>query len=333
MSKNITLFASGRVAVLSTKLFGQDKFNRLAEASSLDNAVKILYENNYAGGMSVASPTEYEQLLEKELDILLSFFAEMSPNQYITDCFIADYDYTNAKIFEKARRMGVDALEKAYCHGSIDKTVLRDFIESNNYSELPISMQNALKAIDRAYENGVGSPQFIDTTLDKAKYEHIFASLSKTRSKVVTEYFVAEVDMLNVLTAFRCAAIHFDKKRFEPMLIGGGQICLEKLVEAYEKGVDALNAFVGDTRYKKIGELAYESVKEHKPLVNAELACLNTKKQILTPYKNDMESVFPLVNYFMSKKTEIENIRWILVGVKNKVEEEIIKTRIKELYV
>ncbi len=333
MTDNITLYASGRVAVLSTKLIGREKLNRIAESNSLDAAVKILYENNYAGGMTVNSGSDFEQLLDKELEITVDFFKSMSPNKFLTDCFILGYDYTNAKLLQKARRMGIDAKNSATKFGNIDVNFLADAIDSIDYDDLPKPMSDALRIIDEAYESGKGSAQFIDTVLDKAKYANILDNLKFAKSIYANEYFTADIDMMNILTAFRCLYIHYKDNQYAEMFIDGGSLILDEIVKAYGKGLDGLLNYTHDTPYRKLGDICAESIRQDKPIVNAEIYFSNIKKKILTPYKNDMETVYPLVNYFMSKKTEIENLRWILVGVKNGVKEEVIKSRIKELYV
>ena len=333
MTDNITLYASGRVAVLTTKLIGREKLNRLAESSSLENAVKMLYESNFGGGMTLTNSIDYEQLLDKELEMTLDFFKAMSSNKFLTDCFTLGYDYTNAKLLQKARRMGVDAKDYTSHFGNIDVDFLADAISSIDYDDLPKPMGEAMRQIDQAYENGKGSPQLIDTILDKAKYAHILENLKYAKSKYASEYFVADIDMMNILTAFRCVVVHYDEQQYSQMFIDGGSLILSEILKAYGKGVDGLTAYTHETPYRKLGDICAENIRQDKPLVNAEIYFANIKKKILTPYKNDMETVYPLVNYFMSKKTEIENLRWILVCVKNNVKEDVIKSRIKELYV
>ncbi|MCH5153534.1 MAG: V-type ATPase subunit, partial [Clostridiales bacterium] len=47
------LYANGRIAVMSTRLLTADKFTRLAECSTLIEALRVLTENGYGNGLTV----------------------------------------------------------------------------------------------------------------------------------------------------------------------------------------------------------------------------------------------------------------------------------------
>ncbi len=330
MPQDNTLYPNGRVAILSTRLLTADKFNRLAEANGLDACVKILYENNYGNGLVLGDPKDFEQLLYKEAELSMQFFIDMTANSKVTDCFILPNDYTNAKLLVKARILGIDVLDKLLV-GTIDKDILTQAVNQQKYDLLPSILSDALVEID-SIENGL-SPYLIDTILDKAKYKHILFNSKKSNIKEITQYFICEIDTLNIMSAFRCYSAHFDTQKFEFMYIDGGTVACQELVSALNKGVDYLQGLFHYTKYKDFAITCAEELRSGRTLAVAEIMSANMKKNIITPHKNEMESVTPLIAYFLSKKTEIDNIRWILVCKKNKVDETTIKQRLKELYV
>ena len=66
----------------------------------------------------------------------------------------------------------------------------------------------------------------------------------------------------------------------------------------------------------------------HKAQAEAE----GVKRNALMPFKGN-DGIEPVVLYFMSKKTEIANVRLALVCKKNGLDAEALSERIKELYV
>lgn len=46
----------------------------------------------------------------------------------------------------------------------------------------------------------------------------------------------------------------------------------------------------------------------------------------------DMFSIAPIVAYYLTKKTELKVVKLIVAGIKNHVDPQIIKERMRELY-
>ncbi|MCM1043569.1 MAG: hypothetical protein NC350_05120, partial [Corallococcus sp.] len=82
-----TYYANGRVAVLSTKLFGADKFARIAESRDMTEAVKTLAESGFGGGIALENPNDYELLLRNELNQTVELLKELSSDKYVTRYF------------------------------------------------------------------------------------------------------------------------------------------------------------------------------------------------------------------------------------------------------
>lgn len=83
----------------------------------------------------------------------------------------------------------------------------------------------------------------------------------------------------------------------------------------------------GDARRK----IAF-SLVESGDLVAFEKDADDALLKIWKDEASDMFSVAPIVSYYLTKKTELKNVKLIVAGIKNKVPEKTIKERMRELY-
>lgn len=333
MSQNNNYFPNGRTAMLSTKLLSEEKFNRMIDCKSLADAVKILYESNYANGMLLDNVNEFEKLLVKERQTLLDYFVDMSSSSRVTDLFVLPVDYLNAKILMKNKALGRVAYE-CVLSGVLDADKLSSAISTGKYEELPKYFSDALTQLDKAIEDGTITPTLIDCTLDKAMYGHILLRLKGCANKAIVDYFNAEIDFVNILTAYRCVKANIPSDKTREMLLPYGRYGIDELTEAVAKGANGMTKLLEScSSYKELSEICFDAINHDKSLVGAEMWCVAYKRGLILPYKNDIEQITPLVAYFLSKTAEIDNVRLILVCVKNKVDPILIRERLKDLYV
>lgn len=325
------IFGAGRVGLLSTKLFTQEKFNRLAESQTLYDVVKILSESGYADGMSLESEQDYIQLLQKELEITVGFFKDLTSDTTVSDCFLLQYDYVNAKMMMKAKYMRVDCLADCYTVGLIDKTQLWDSVSVEEYETLPKEMRVACEKIDLAFFEEKREPSLIDLLLDKAMYAHIVRVLKGCRVQSVKNYFAIEIDTANIITMLRCHRANYPLERFEEMLVSGGTLTADFFREVYAEPVEKWET-VSDNRYSALIAKGVSSLQNGSSLYDCTVMAEQMKIETLAP-KNYELTIEPLVCYFLSKLREIENVKIIIVGIKNKTDSQRIKDKLKALYV
>ena len=109
--KDIQFYANGRLAVLSTKLLGADKFLRLSECNTLSEAVRVLTEGGYGGGVTVENPNDYEKILMAETDSAIRLFAELCYDKYAVKYFLCRFVCHNVKVLMKRKYMRVEGVD------------------------------------------------------------------------------------------------------------------------------------------------------------------------------------------------------------------------------
>lgn len=321
-------FAAGRTAVLSQRLLSAEAFNRLADCQSVQQAMKMLRETGYD---TVAS-ADYEEMLKRQLNDAVAYLKEMTSEPRVTDTFVLFYDYINAKIMMKSKYMRTDNTYLCYDCGLIDKDKMWHDISLDDYRDLPAPMAAALEKIDWSFAEGKREPAIIDILLDKAMYEDIRRHLKGSVPRSVKEYFFLQADCNNFIALYRAKRASLPAERVRQTLAEGFTFCVNDLIALYEQDVSLLTEFFAKTDYRWLAEKCSQCLAENKDFGKCYEETEKRKRQCLAVCKNNI-SVEPVICYYLSKVAETDNIRTVLICIKNGVDKSAIKERIKELYV
>lgn len=313
------LYANGRVAVMSTRLLGFDKLSRLAESNTLSEAVKLLAEAGYGGGVIPDNPNDYEQLLVAELDVALKTLKELCANKHAVRFFLAKYDYLNAKALMKCKYMRADGLKYCYREATLDPELMQQAFIADDYSLCTENMAEACDKIDSEFSEGRRSPSIVDVTLDKAMFEdmRVYAKKCKFKYRFINDMFLYDVDTINLMTVYRARKAGIDKSVFADMIIDCGTICRDVLLSLFDDE-------------SKASDLSYD-YKRFCATINDNVgfAVAETdKKARMFKFLHDnvdLLTIQPVLEYFFSKVNEIDKCRRILSAVKNGVDKDKIK--------
>lgn len=320
------IFASARAKAKELNLFSEERLHRMTEAKNIDDAVRILAEANYGGGMNVTSYNFYDVLAEEER-LATEFIREAAPKGMGIECFFMRNDYHNLKVLVKAKYTGSDYEEMILPDGNYSFNELKEKYENNKLVFVNSYMGDAVKNIERYFETNGVSPRKIDTEIDKAMYKEIAEELKKKEvDKYIKEYFTTVIDATNVGSLYRTITLGADWKFFEDNFIEGGEIAFETFKES---GLDMakLEKLVAGTKLKTM----FVGV-ENGDLSRFETAKDNYLLTIFAANKGDMFSVAPIVGYYLGKLNEIKVIRVVLICLKNNVSAEEMKKRVRALY-
>ncbi len=327
---NSLVFANARIKALESNLLTADKITRMVDSSSLEEAVKVLAESNYGGGMGVSNPKLFDQILLAEEKNTANLIRTLVPEGYGVECFLLRNDYHNAKVFVKAKYSSIKDIESILKpYGTIEIEALKEGIASDNYSLLPNAMKKALEEIDLAFVNGKGSPKKIDVKLDLAMFENIFDNLTSIKGSI-KEYFVKLVDLTNIATMMRSKKANLNLKAFEEGYINGGTIDIKKLGSLYECNTDTL---VDTMKYSEYKDAFLKLLEDRDTaLIKYEIYMDNLLLSIFKKERYNMFSPSPIVGYYLGKLTEIKMAKLVLVCINNDVDKKIIRQRLRDLY-
>ena len=321
------IFASARAKAKENNLFTEEKLHRMMEAKTLDDAVRVLAEANYGGGMAVNNENFYDVLAEEE-NLATAFLRESAPKDMGIECFFMRNDYHNLKVLVIAKYANLDEYDYMLLpDGNVPFAELKDKFENGRIKFFNAYMGEALATIEKSFETDGLSPRKIDTEIDKAMFKEIDATLkNKDADKYVREYFSVLADTTNIGSMVRTITLGGDTAFFEENFVVGGEIPIDTF-KACGADMAKLRKTVEDSKYKKL----FENVEE------GDLSSFETAKdeyllKIFSANKSDMFSVAPVVGYYLGKLNEIKVIKVVLVCIKNKVKYEEMKKRVRALY-
>lgn len=300
-------------------LLGGDKLQRISDAASVEEALRLLSEAGYPAGQT---PDEVLAAAEKEASL---FFKSTLTKGYGLELFLTLDDYHNAKVAAKAYYFGA-AKEGYKPEGTLLLSSVEEALEKTEYQSLPEAMKQAFLALDKLKAKESLYPSAVDILLDKAAFEELKEGI-KGAHATVREYFLLLADLKNISIAYRAGKAGFQKEKAKEMLLPIGTLSEKDLMLIFDLGEEGAERISATPLLKealltlKEGMTAYEVFTE-----NALLSLL--KKQ-----RYDMFSPAPIAGYYVGKQREIKNVRLILARLQNGVDKEIIKKRMRELYV
>jgi V/A-type H+-transporting ATPase subunit C len=332
MSESISLeYANARVKSLENNLLTADKFTRMIDCQTLEEAVKILAESNYGGGSGIDNPKNFDRVLEAEERNVTDFVRSVLAEGYGIECILLKNDYHNAKAFVKIKYSSLaEAPSLIKPRGILDTDKLREGIMSDNYGDFPLPMAKALDLIDNAFSIGTRSPRLIDVLLDKAFFEDASEHLAKAKKSVIKDYFVRLTDFTNIASFIRSKKAGMPLKLFEESFIEGGLLERSRFSAFYESNIETVAEAMRYGDYYK----AFERILEDKQgaLIRFEAYTDNALIAIFREERHNLFSPAPIAGYYLGKLTEIKMAKLVLVCINNNVEKSIIRQRLRELY-
>lgn len=319
---NKFVYQNAQIKSRESKLLTLQAEQRLFDAQNLPDALKVLVELGYGSG---ADADGVDAIFEKEEENLLALLNEMNVDGAL-DAFYADNDFLNLKTALKAYATGSKGVYLPSGLVKVEDIILA--VETDDSSAVFAQMKSAIELAKPLIEDEKGvDPRKIDCIVDKKAYEYKLKAAKKC-GKTAKEYFERKIDFANVGSFFRCRKLHLPVDFFKEGFIDGGKVSVEKYEKIYDLPLDALCELYKGTH----AEREVLSLVESGNIVAFEKESDDALLKIWKDEASDMFSVAPIVSYYLTKKTELKNVKLIVAGIKNKVPEKTIKERMRELY-
>lgn len=330
MSFKSAVFASARVKSRESKMLSQERLSRMTEATTAEDVLKILYESSYAEGVMISDAKEYQKMLDSELNNLITFFKEVCPDKNVLRCFLLNYDYNNAKAIIKAKYSKTKEYDfMTYENALIDIKQLVEYIYNDNYTFLPPYMAKALSNIDISYASYGKNPALWDNELNKAYYNDIKQQAEKCNDKI-KNYFQLKADIENLLTVIKCKALNLEVKDFDKQFVGGGQLGSKVFEQTLGSSYDSAAEFFKHTNLSELAQKGFKSL-ESDGITLIEKEADDILNSYFSKFTNELDTVYPLLDYYLKKIAEIKNIKLIFTAISGGAEKAEIKKRLRAI--
>lgn len=322
-----------RLRVLETRLLDKAKIDRMIDGDSANEALKVLQESEYAGVMTgVKRPEDYEMVLARELKRVYELMYDASPVKSLVDIMSIKYDYHNIKVILKGMFLQKDFSHMLIPVGMIDVQTLKHSIENNNLGDLNETMKEGIIKAKEVFEE-TKDPQVIDIILDNTMFKEMREIAKQIDDKFVDKYVKVTIDSTNIKTLLRVKKQKKDKDFLEEVIIEGGEIDKDTLISMLYDAPENISNKLAFTDYGEMIKLGIEDFTKSGSVNELERLVDNYIMNMMKEAKYIPFGVEPLLAYIYAKETEIKIVRIIMVGKLNNISGEVIRERLRDIYV
>ncbi|HNR05533.1 MAG TPA: V-type ATP synthase subunit C [Bacillota bacterium] len=333
MSENKYLYSVTRIRALETKLLDKAKIERMIEARNADEIIKILYETEYANSISeMKSVEDYESVLSKELSNTYKLLSEISPVPELTNLFQLRYDIHNLKTLLKSSYLDEENDELLSEIGTIPIQQLKGMIKEKVFSDLDPLVRESLEEVVGEFTVNP-DPQLIDVTLDKALYKLMYKAAKDNKSSFLTDYISTQIDLINIKSLIRVKSMGYGREFLKKVILENGKLDYAFFSDIFDESLETL---IDRLAYKDYGKVVEEGISNYiktKSLTKFEKLSDDFIFELAKKGKFVAFGIEPLIGYLMAKENETKIIRMIMVGKINEIPNELIRERLRDVYV
>ncbi|HEY8393039.1 MAG TPA: V-type ATPase subunit [Capillibacterium sp.] len=306
-------YAVGRIRMLETKLLPTAFFERLLKATSVPEALGLLTETAYSLNKGTR---DYEAVFEEELFQVYRILRELAGDAPELLVFLHRWDLQNLKLLlvaggkVKPSRLGV-----------IPFAELERMVAAGDYAALPPEFQAVLANLP---EDGPDRA----AALDQAYYRYGWRIFGK-HTGLLRDYWRARMDLLNLMILLRLRKKGAAREEFARFLVDPGFISRKDWLSRFEEPQAELGSLLEYTPYRDLWREREENLMNLPSLERAvdDYLLGIVKKAKLVPL-----GIEPLIGYLLAKEREILNLRLVFTGKLNKLPEETVRRRLRDVY-
>ncbi len=320
-------YAVGRIKVLESRLLTPHRLNRLIEAD-YSEALHILDEvelGDYLMGARVAG--EVDVGLIRYLRDVYSLLEEMLPeDSCLVDFFLSRYDFHNLKVILKSR---MDGKEEGLLPGlgRLEVEELREGIDEPKL--LPPAYRAALEEIKEAQL----SPQETDMVMDKHFFSYRLQLAEGEKNAFLKEYARTAIDFANLKTIVRGRKLGKGREFMQLVLVEGGKLGKDDLLELYEKPYDEMIKALGKARYPSTLMSFMEGADEIVRLTDFDRRVDDYLMELTRRARRISVGMEPIFGYVKAREVEVTVVRIILMGKLHNLSPADIEKMVRKLYV
>ncbi|NLL81520.1 MAG: V-type ATP synthase subunit C [Tissierellia bacterium] len=322
-----------RTKVLETKLLSRAKIDRIIDAKDVDDVLKALNETEYSNSFSgVSGANDYEVILSNELKRVYNLMREVSPDPRVVDLLALKYDYHNLKVLVKETEYDKDFSDLYVPVATIDPKELRQAYIEQDFEQIPQEFQNALEAVLKDLQE-TKDPQRIDLIFDKYYFSHLYNMALATKVDLFINYVRDLIDFTNIKSAIRLKKQNKDFKFYDDAILENGNIDKEDILSTFNDSIDDMINKFKNTKISTNLIMGLDSYKETERLTDFEKYMDDYLMELNKESKLINFGPEPIFSYIVAKEAEIKTLRIILVAKLNNLSPEVIRERVRELYV
>lgn len=316
-------YAVARIRYRENKLLNDAELNTLLSAKNADAVIRQLRDKGWGDNTGTDDP---DSLLRREREKVWEFIDEIVPDKSVFDFLLIPNDFHNLKVAIKSITRDMKPDDMLLHNATIDPMTIYDAVSKREYDSLPDFLaETAKQAMSVLLQTSDG--QLCDIIIDKACMEYV-EKLGKASSEEIIrlycELFVASAD---IKIAIRSA---HTKKRLDFIqrsLAACETLDVDRLATAASLSYEDVLKYLETTRYSSAIPAIRVSMSAF------EKWCDDTITEAMKPQKWEPFTIGPVVAYLIARENEIKAVRMILSAKINGLSDDVIKERLRMMYV
>lgn len=314
------------------RLLKTEDFERMIKADDLASALDILKGTDYEFDQAeVLRTKDFNQFAMNHLANVYRELYELAPTPELIDLFTLRYTYHNLKVLLKQYilKENYESLLIPIGHLSIDS--LKNLVETGESDVAHPIMVEAVQSAKSDYEER-GLIEAVTVYMDTYYFRHLRAITNEIDYSPITNITDTLIDLYNLTSVVRSLNQGKPRSHLYALLSSSGSISKQDIID------ESMNGAVSVLR-KLYSGMSYGSQLETVIEDNNRIDTLKLDKlmddlihQIVSEGIYQAFGPMPLLGYIYAKETEVTNLRLILVGKDNDIEEEKLRERVRKVY-
>ena len=290
------LFGSGRAAALEKRLLSRDEIKSMTDSEPM----RVLRDKGYGG--EYAGDDDEEKLIRGELRACRKLTEELLADEKAAYALFLRADIQNLKSFIKLRLLGRDITpENADENGNYDPVHLALCVKLWEFDGLNEDLQKELAALDEELALR-RDPQTVSVWLDRA----YFRIARKCGDAVLMRMLGTECDYVNLITLLRMRGTGIERDAFIKLLMPEYEIETKLIADNLTGDIDAKK--LTRTMPERVRRIAMPAIEAGDAATIQKLRD-ETLTQMIREHRSEMETIYPVVWYYIARQREAEIIR------------------------
>lgn len=319
------------VRVHENHLLNKSHYDRMLEAPSYEDALRVLLDTKYREDVEQAiDDKEYETMLNKELRRTYQMIIDQVPNPQLSELITLEYAYHNIKVLFKEF-----ITDKDFSSTLIDigKHPIFEFRKAISTQDSQVLSPAYIASIRELHQNFQETPSIndIDVYVDREYAEHLVYLAEKIDDPAISEYVLDKIDLKNLSIFLRALVSGSSANHIQAVLSDHGSLPVRNYVDLVAGGLDHALTVLGEGPMRDLISKAYDD-NHNFSLSRLEKAIDTAEVDYLSQAKMEVFGPLPVLAYVNAIETEVKNIRLILTGKINSIDPNIVRERMRLNY-
>lgn len=321
-----------QIRVFELSLFKPEDFDKLLRADSLRSALDLLKGTPYYfDEEEILQTKNFDQFLMTRLKNVYDELYALTPDKEVIQIYSLRYSYHNLKVLLKQKIKEIELEHLLIPIGKDSISTLRNLVKTGQSEILDPIMVEAVQQTLEDHDT-FERIEAVDVFMDTYYYKHIRAISDKLKNETISKVIDVMIDLDNLSTVVRSIKQNKSRSFLHTVLSSSGSISKQEIIDATdENGAKALSELYLTKPYADYLTDILENNHNINPMVLDRVI-----EEIIHDFMDEAKfqafGPMPVVAYIFALEKEITNLRLILVGKDNQIDEATLRERMRPIY-